>query len=458
MSDISQLLKSTNVSLQKEAASQAASQFGAVVEDFARGKLGFDRGGSKDNIEPNRSKDDPFTWVSTSYAAALAGGAGYRPKLKFLFKVQFVFTEAAIASYPALANQDFTFMIQYVDRPKVEFEYDEDINQYNFRTKVLKKISHRELTVKFLDDTGNRVFDFFRTMMFLHSPITRRAVDRELTGDQPSSSSIEAQIIAGSGMAFTSALGLNGRSQNDTAHRGVINSGLGSIGGSIAAIRVKQMFMPSNVILNSNSESQLTPQEVIFDFLNPRIKSFDLDELSHDANDASVLTMVFDYDWMEMLKVGALPRDDSPKYNIVVPGAATASVDVSPLTGRGSSPAGNGNAFANIISGQLGRFAQQLTSTAVNRAVRAVAGGGLYGSTFSSILSPGVSSIAGGIVGSASRDLLNGSASSIKTGRPAANPPAASDRTGSGGVNNSIDSVSAQGVTWAGGAEDQPPF
>jgi hypothetical protein len=439
MADISQLLKSTGTKVQNSA------QFGAAVEDFTRGKLGVKPATGR-SIDPNRSKDDPFTWVSTSYAAALAGGTSYRPKLKFMFKVEFVFTPEAqlfiseSLRLPAL-NQDFTFMIQYVDRPKVEFEYEEDINQYNFRTKVLKKITHRELTIKFLDDTGNRVFDFFRIMMFLNSPITRGAQDREETNRQPDDSYIRSQLIKGNGMSFSA--------DGSLAHRGVINGSVGGVGGSIAAIRVRQIFMGSNTTTNDTSTIQLSPQEVVFDFLNPRIKSFDLDELSHDANDASVLTMVFDYDWMEMLKSRA-NIGESPKYNITNADAQTAPVDVSTAGAGGASPAGNGGVLGNIIKGRLGGIVQQITSTAVNRAVKSIAGGGFLGGV--------ASTMANGLVNTASNNLLNGITSSIKTGRPAPNPPAASDTTGSGGVNNYITSVSAQGATWAGGAEDQPPF
>jgi hypothetical protein len=440
MADISQLLKSTGTKVQNSA------QFGAAVEDFTRGKLGAKPATGR-SIDPNRSRDDPFTWVSTSYAAALAGGTSYRPKLKFMFKVEFVFTQEALNLHPELKSQDFTFMIQYVDRPKVEFEYEEDINQYNFRTKVLKKITHRELTIKFLDDTGNRVFDFFRIMMFLNSPITRGALEREELGGRLDPSYIQTQLINGNGMSFTSA---GGGGFLDNAHRGVINGSVGGVGGSIAAIRVRQIFIGSNTTINDTSTIQLSPQEVVFDFLNPRIKSFDLDELSHDANDPSVLTMVFDYDWMEMLKSRA-NIGESPKYNITNADAQTAPVDVSTAGAGGASPAGNGGVFGNIIKGRLGGIVQQITSTAVNRAVKSIAGGGFLGGV--------ASTMANGLVNTASNNLLNGVlTSSLKTGSRGAVPPAASDNTGSGGVNNYISSVSAQGATWAGGAEDQPPF
>lgn len=441
MADISQLLKSTGTKVQNSA------QFGAAVEDFTRGNLGF-KPATGQSIDPNRSKDDPHTWVSTSYAAALAGGAGFRPKLKFMFKVEFVFTQEALNLYPELRGQDFTFMIQYVDRPKVEFEYEEDINQYNFRTKVLKKITHRELTVKFLDDTGNRVFDFFRIMMFLNSPITRGALKREQTNTPPNSADIESQLINGTGMAFTAA---GGGGFLDNAHRGVINGSVGGVGGSIAAIRVKQIFIGSNTSTDGTATIKLKPQEVIFDFMNPRIRSFDLDELSHDANDPNVLTMVFDYDWMEMLKVaGGLPENDTPSYkNIKSPGAQTAPTDVSAGGAGGSSPAGNGGIFGNIIKGRLGGVVQQITSTAVNRAVKSIAGGGFLGGV--------ASTMANGLVNTASNNLLNGVlTSSLKTGSAGAAPPAASDNTGSGGVKSSVNSLPPG--SWAGGVGDTPPF
>jgi len=431
MPDISAILKSTKLSLEK----QAADTFGSAVEDFARGKLGL---GDKTTPLAKIAKRDPYSWYASSYASALSGGTDYRPKLKFLFKVEFIFTPQAIAAYPQLKSQDFTFMIKSVDRPKVDFEYEDEVNEYNFRTKVLKKIRHRELTVTFMDDTGNRVFDFFRTLMFLHSPITQRALQRELIdGKKPPSA---LSIAEGNGMAFTSASSLGSATQADIAHRGVINS---FVGGSIACIRVKQMFVNPAGRTGRDHMRIIDPQEVTYDFLNPRIVSFDLDDLTHESSDPSLLTMQFDYDWMEMVKVGTLYEADSPTYNITVPGITNSPVDI--LSGKqaprdvaqspaGISPAGAGNPFLKILTNQAGRAAQKITADVVNKAVKQVAGSGRFGGLVAGALTPIASAAGGfasgavsGLVGAGARDLITGASSSLKGTFASSTRPVAND-------------------------------
>lgn len=437
MADISSVLSSTKVALEQ----QASSQFGAAVEDFTRGTLGLPGSVTAAVRIPRR---DPYTWYASSYAAALAGGTNFRPKLKFLFKIEFIFTpeaRTALASLgiASLANQDFTFMVKAVDRPKIDFEYEDDINKYNFRTKVLKKIRHRELTVTFMDDAGNRVFDFFRGLMFLHSPITKRAQLRDNSYAKPDSLS----ITEGNGMAFTSAANLASGSIRDIAHRGVINS---FVGGSIASIRVKQMFMDSGQRNIGNA-----PKQVSYDFLNPRIVSFDLDDLSHESSDANLLTMQFDYDWLEMVKmdnIGGAPLTgaDSPRYTMVAPNVTNAPSDIlsggnAPTDQRtGANPlpvAGGGNAFINILANNTAKASQVITSGAINRAVTAVAGNGPFATSIAAgfgALGAGVN----GIVGAAAKDLITGATSSAKSSYSANTRPIVVDSNTFGNDDSTI--------------------
>lgn len=402
MANIGPILDSTKIALQK----QATDMFGTAVEDFSRGTLGPAIG------VPDPTKVDPTarndgSWYSSSYAAALAGGTSYRPKMKFLFKVEFVFTPEAIAQYPSVlggsASQDFTFMVKSVDRPKIDFEYEDDVNMYNFRTKVLKKIRHRELTITFMDDVGNRVLNFFRALMMIHSPITRRQMIRELSTYEARLAPPNANsIAAGNGMLFSPT---NETTQNDNAIRGTFNSEVGNV---IQTIRVKQMYVDPGAAIGDSVK------EVIFDFLNARLVSFDLDDLSHEASDVNIMTMQFDYDWMEIVQVGSLKSADGPKYNITVPGIHGAPVDASPVGGA-LSPAmgsGGGNPFANILTNQLGRAAQTITSTAINKAVASVAGKG----AFATAIGAQASGVLGGLLGAASQNLAGGTINQAVSG------------------------------------------
>ena len=420
MASIKPILDSTKIALEKE----ASDRFGAAVEDFTRGTIGRALG----LPDPLPGGQVPFnrndgSFYASSYAHALAGGTSYRPKLKFLFKVEFVFTEEAMSAFPSIlgrqSNNDFTFMVKSVDRPKIDFEYEDDVNMYNFRTKVLKKIRHRELTMTFMDDTGNRVLDFFRALMMIYSPITRRqlirqnagtALERALPPDAYSATS-------GTGMQFTPH---NTVDQNDIAMRGSVNSSVGSL---IQTIRVKQFYVNPQVSLGAST------QEVIFDFLNARLVSFDLDDLNHETSEVNSLTMQFDYDWMEIVNVGSLDKMDGPNYNITVPGVGGAPVDMTVVGGSGlANNPGRGNPFANIITNQIGRATQQITSEAVSRGVASIAGNG----RFASLIGSQASNILGGIVGAGARGLTtSGLAGASRTVDQAAARPTNSIREAS---------------------------
>ncbi len=442
--DLSKVLTSTKTALEK----QATDSFGSVVEDFARDtlKLPSNKKTSRIGLNPDQ-KPKSYTWNASSYAAVLAGATPLRPKLKFLFKVEFVFNEAVLNSFPGelarqLRENRFTFLIKSVDRPKVDFEYEDDVNMYNFRTKVLKKIRHRELTLTFMDDVGNNVFDFFRTLMMIYSPITRESAKRD--GDVNAKPN-GRRFQLGSGMTFSN---LSDFQQDDVAHRGVINTDAGN---AIELIRVKQIFVDPTT---THGDSESAVKAVFYDFINPRLVSFDLDDLSHELSDANLLTMQFDYDWLEMTKHDKLisTGDGGPEQKVTL--ASTSTVDGSSggaprdiLIGGNpqgdaakaqaqSSGKGAANPFARIIAGAANRAVTQLTSDLVNKSIRTIAGNGrfanssvgraLVGGVNNAV--SGVSNSLGGIVGGATRDKLGGLFSRTDQSSARSSSPLFSDR------------------------------
>ncbi len=371
--DISSLVKSSGINVERT----ATDIFGVAVDDFARGKLNpaVSRAlGANPNQPVNRNDG---SWYATSYAAGAANTSA-RPKLKFLFKIQFLFK-------PNIANpevkrfvdmlqkdQEFTYMVKAVDRPKVDYEY-EDVNMYNFRTKVLKQIKHRELTLTFIDDVGNHVFNFFKLLMMAHSPITRQSAN-----NYKSLAEVAAAYNTGSGMAF----GVG----TDLANRGVIDSDIGNI---IQAIRILQIYPDHTEKLDNAVKA------VAWDFVNPRITTFDLEDMSHESSDPNGLTMQFDYDFMVMNDLGSLTTNPGPDFsNKAWKGAPG---DISP-TGRGTgqSEKGGNNPISNILSKIGGRAAQKISSETIGRQLRKVPG---LGSTADTI---------GGIIGNKATGGLSG--------------------------------------------------
>jgi hypothetical protein len=73
--------------------------------------------------------------------------------------------------------QDFidlktAFVVKRAQRPTVSFEY-EDINYYNFRSKVLKKSEYQPLQLTFYDDKLGNALKFYNRYLQIISPVSR---------------------------------------------------------------------------------------------------------------------------------------------------------------------------------------------------------------------------------------------------------------------------------------------
>lgn len=114
------------------------------------------------------------------------------PKYKFLFVVEFEFDPEF---QEILSNIDPAFVVKHSTRPQVDFEY-QDINMYNFRTKVPTKTIYQPMSMKFYDDDFNNAFQFYATYMKLMSPIAN--IDIQTQAVDP----LDAYETAGGGMGF----------------------------------------------------------------------------------------------------------------------------------------------------------------------------------------------------------------------------------------------------------------
>lgn len=381
MADIKQLLKASGIDAERT----ATDLFGNAVEQFAAGPLSTALKSTFGKTEPSTINRNDGSWYATSYAHSLANSQ-FRPKLKFLFRVEFLFKPEVLKQFGAESAswaRNFAFMIKSVDRPKVDFEY-EVVNQYNFRTKILKTIKHRSLTMTFMDDVGNNVHEFFRFMMMVHSPITRRSV-----GASFDISAATALYATGSGMKFSDSP----TTTTDFAHRGVMKS---DVGNAIQAIKVTQMFVQPGA-----SSLDTSTKEVAFFFINPRIESFDLDDVTHETSDVNLFTMQFDYDFMVMSEMRTLEKLDTSK---AMPPVGSAPGDVAP-TGRApgsKNPQGEpgfGAYATKALSALGGQAAQKLSNEILGKYIRRVPGLGSVADTVGGLVNRGVSGTIGGFGG-----------------------------------------------------------
>jgi hypothetical protein len=382
MADIKQLLNVGGINTERV----ATEMFGNAVEEFAATPLNGMLQSAFWQSDSGTVNRNDGTWNATSYAYSLAASQ-FRPKQKFLFRVEFLFKPEILALFGqenAVWAKNFAFMVKEIDRPKVDFEY-EEVNQYNFRTKVLKSIKHRALSMTFMDDVGNNVHEFFRFIMLAYSPIMRRSIG---SGFNTADTNSLAQYSVGSGMQFSNAPS----NTIDFATRGVLPT---DIGNAIQAIKVTQIFMQPG----SKHDLDTGAKEVAFFFINPRIDTFDLHNMTHEASEIMELEMVFDYDILVMTDMRVLQPLPEGKG---LPPVGSAPGDAAPTGNQPGSvnPQGESNPYMKTLAALGGRAAAKLTNEKFGRYVRQVPGLGSVADTVGSIVGGGTKSLIGGMGGS----------------------------------------------------------
>lgn len=243
----------------------AYDKFGAAIDDFSNNTsltntIVQDSSSSESGATGTRSAG------ITNYAMDLIDVA---PKHRFMFKVYFKFkgpyqNGGGAQNSIALAKSDdniFSFLIKQIDRPSISFEY-EEVNYYNYYTKVLKKVTHEPLSMIFYDDIKNHVIDFFNRYRLAYSPIGRIY----------SKSNEQAKMYQYQGFDF-----------NPEFYSASVGLLEGNEHNMLETITVRQIFAHG-----SNA--------VDFVFVNPRILAFDFDEVDHETSQSNGLTVRFDYD------------------------------------------------------------------------------------------------------------------------------------------------------------------
>lgn len=166
----------------------------------------------------------------------------HQPKFKFLFKVKF----------EGFGSEDFYYFVTRCDKPRVKFNH-QDVNYYNFRTRVLTSVTYDSMNITFLDEIGNTVNEFFTNYLMTQSG-------------------------TGSGN-----YGINQGFGPASSSKPYTKNGGYSTGKRII---IEQVFANGT---HSNR----------FMFNNPRIESFEFDELNMEENAGSLMSLSFSYDSIE---------------------------------------------------------------------------------------------------------------------------------------------------------------
>lgn len=206
------------------------------------------------------------------------------PKMKFLFTVSFEFgkTLQGISSNPDFDStlqfkpnpgSDEMASIEYacknVARPNINVNYVE-VNSYNYRYKVATRTDVGTVTLTLYDDNKNTAHHLFSEYLAQISPV--------------------AKVPGGDAYYLKENI-------QEWASLGPLPTE--EADGLIRKMRVTHHFPENNSLSASNYA------RIHYDYVNPKIQSFGLDELDMSTSDVNMITLTFVYDSVNVVYDGA---------------------------------------------------------------------------------------------------------------------------------------------------------
>lgn len=181
------------------------------------------------------------------------------PKLKFNFTIQFVPRGYLNLSSQSQGNElmeEMEFAAKTASRPKPTINY-QDVNFYNFRTKVATSINYGEVSVSFYDDPNNWAHDIVTQYLQTVSPLYGK--------EAPQADNLDA-------------LGLSS------------SAGIGPLNGN------RHGPMKSIIVTQYYSKGEAGVKNTKYEYLNPKLISVDFDDLDMSVSEFNLVTINFTFD------------------------------------------------------------------------------------------------------------------------------------------------------------------
>lgn len=204
----------------------------------------------------------------SQYATDLIAQA---PKFKFLYIVQIICN----SGYVELHDLDLAFVVKKFSRPQATFR-SEDINYYNYRTKVVTKTEFEDVDMVFHDDTMNYSARFYAAYLRAMSPIANIQSSEGLAVEP--GMGFDKSIIGGGGNF--NPIEQTIASNSYTASRGALVNDHVQV---IKEIRVFHVFQYGKMMN-------------VFKYLNPRITTMAMDPLDMANSEGCEVSFKFNYD------------------------------------------------------------------------------------------------------------------------------------------------------------------
>lgn len=224
----------------------------------------------------NRANRLSSTCEASPYAIDMVPRA---PKYKFLFLVQF---EAA-PGYSDLdaALRGMAFVVKKSSRPKITYQM-EDVNYYNFRSKLTTKTEFGEMSMTFHDDLLNNTTKVYAAYLKAMTPIANMA---------PTESSINSDLLEQAGMSFDGNTLTSNSNISDTIPGNNYAAGIGPLNDDS-----KQQIFRKIVLYHIFDNGT---KATMYEFINPRITTMIPDDVDMSiGSEGSELTMTFVYDFV----------------------------------------------------------------------------------------------------------------------------------------------------------------
>lgn len=203
-------------------------------------------------------------------------------KFKFLFVVEFNF----YPQYQQLLDIEPSFVVKTADRPSIQYEY-EDLNLYNFKTKVIKKAQFTPISMTFHDDEQNRAVGFYNALMRIMSPITNH---------------VTPVLYEESGMDFSEGQAKTTGRDSPTQGIDVFNhaASIGPLAGNL--VSVIESINLYHVYMGGQKVNRYT-------FHRPKVTNMSLDALDMSSGETTELKIEFAFDNIEIVNndTSALP-------------------------------------------------------------------------------------------------------------------------------------------------------
>lgn len=249
-----------------------------------------------------------------------------RPKLKFNFTVTFKFRSPLFAgasgkNAKGTMFDEVTFAMKQASRPNPTVVY-QDINYYNYRTKVATKVDYGTLQLTLYDDVENNAHDLFEIYLKAISPIANKNAN--------SAGALNDESHPSRNKDFN----LGGQTPLD--------GGTGSLGplpienngeyGLLENITIRHWFFSqtekradegpptseaesAGVASRTGSPNTLNPENIQFveyQFLNPKLINMTFDELDMTQSDVNTVMANFNYDSVYINSPRSSDREAAP--------------------------------------------------------------------------------------------------------------------------------------------------